>query len=128
MVTAWESADSEKVRNFAAVVGKLAIDKRDSLDAYRDSQGKLTINKLQQTYARRSPLLAISLIVSDNFSKDLMNWITETPPEKHFNKTFFPVLLSLEDMRLHYFRKSNLLSSHYYHGIESYVEELLGWI
>jgi hypothetical protein len=68
-------------------------------------------------------LLSVSAMISNDFSDDLKSWVSNTSPKKHFLAYEFPVLVSLNDRKINYFRKTPILGASHYGGFRKFAEE-----
>jgi hypothetical protein len=108
LASALEAVDFGTVQDFSSRSTKFALDNRDSL-LPRGLGGSL---------------LAIPVIVSDDFNEGLKEWMGKTLAEKHWAAFEFPVLISLKDRQTYYCTKTPIWGRAYYRGFRKFVEQL----
>jgi hypothetical protein len=104
-------ADADAVQNYSSKSTKYALDNRDSL--------------LPRGFG--GSLLSVPVIVSDDFTDELIQWMTETLAEKHWSAFEFPVLISPKARRIFYCNKTPVWGAAYYGGFRKFVEQELGF-
>jgi len=70
-------------------------------------------------------MLSVPVIVSEDFSEDLKEWISHTLAEEHWAAFEFPVLVSINTHQIHYCKKTPIWGAAYYRGFKKFVEERL---
>ena len=111
IAAAMNSVDAKTVQDYSSKSTKYALDNRNSL--------------LPRGFG--GSLLSVPVIVSDNFTDELKNWMTETLAEKHWSAFEFPVLISPKTRQIFYCKKTPLLGAVYYKGFRKFVEQKLGF-
>ncbi|MDG6988367.1 MAG: hypothetical protein JRN21_03475 [Nitrososphaerota archaeon] len=90
--------------------------------------GFATANR-RQTGARASQrartTLVVAAVVAEAAGNEVKDWIESDQPEKRWNAIDFRVLISGDDGKLHYYKKTPIWGAAYYSGVRDYVDEML---
>lgn len=109
LATSMDKVDIETLQDFSTRSTKYALDNRGSI--------------LPRGFG--GSLLAVPVIISEDFEEALKKSIEETPAKKHWAAFEFPVLISLKDKRMYYCKKTPTWGAAYYRGFRKFVEKHL---
>lgn len=69
--------------------------------------------------------LVVTALVADAAGKEVKEWVDANQPEKRWKAFDFRVLVSGDDGKLHYCRKTPIWGAAYYGGLSDYVDRML---
>ncbi len=111
IATTLNQVNANIVKNYSKQATKYALDNRNSL-LPRGLGGSL---------------LSVPVIVSDDISEDVKNWMTNNLPEAHWVAYELPVLISPESNKIFYCKLTPYLGGGHYHGFRKFIEQELGF-
>ena len=108
-----DSMDAAGVQNFAKVATKFVL----------DNWGRDRFNNLAMRPSHM--ILSVPLVVSNDFSDDVKNWLGKLVTEKYWTAVSFPALFSLKERKLYYSNHTPVWGAAYYGGFRTFVSGTL---
>jgi hypothetical protein len=109
-VSRGNSVDIARVQDFSARVNKYALDNPGTV--------------LPRGFG--GAVFVIPILVSEDFDETVKKWIANTSPPKHWAAIEFPVLVSTDQGRVYYCRKTPIWGAAYYRGFRKFVKSMIG--
>jgi hypothetical protein len=109
-VSRGNSVDIARVQDFSARVSKYALDNPGTV--------------LPRGFG--GAVFVIPILVSEDFDETVKKWIAKTSPPKHWAAIEFPVLVSTDQGRVYYCRKTPIWGAAYYRGFRKFVKSMIG--